>query len=157
MERLIRSLATGLLVVALCVLATSTAFAQLVTTKSSIAFGNVIGLTAKADSFYVKNTTQFGFSLTGISKNTTSYVVEGNPTALIFPNDSVKIKVTFTPNALGSIPDTVTITHNSFSQAALKVPLSGTGTNALRITNPRTGAVLTSLAFLPMSCPDPRG
>jgi hypothetical protein len=50
----------------------------------------------------------------------------------------------------------VTITHNSFSQAALKVPLSGTGTNALRITNPRTGAVLTSLAFTDVLSGSPR-
>ncbi|MBI3111113.1 MAG: choice-of-anchor D domain-containing protein [Ignavibacteriales bacterium] len=156
MERLIRSLSTGILGLALCVLATSNVFAQLTTTKSSIAFGNVIGLTSKADSFYVKNTTQFGFSLTGISKNTTSYAVEGNPTALILPNDSVKIKVTFTPAALGSIPDTVRITHNSSSQQAFRIPLSGTGTNPLRITNPRTGAVLTSLAFTDVLSGSPR-
>ncbi|MEX0735871.1 MAG: choice-of-anchor D domain-containing protein, partial [Bacteroidota bacterium] len=152
MARLIRSLATGMLVVALCVLATSTTFAQLTTSKSSLAFGNVVGLTSKADSFYVKNTSQSTFSLTGISNASSQYMAvfdlpPSNPGASLVPGDSIKVRVTFLPTALGVQRDTVVITHTSHTQSPISLPLSGTGTNFLRFTNPRTGAVLTSLAF----------
>jgi hypothetical protein len=73
--------------------------------------------------------------------------VEATVPVILRGGDSVKVRVTFTPNAVGAVADTVVITHNNSAQSPLRVPMSGTGINPLRITNPRTGANLTSLAF----------
>lgn len=130
------------------VLLPSTALGQaLRTSKTSLPFGSVLALTSRADSFYVRNTSQSEFQLTGINNLSPQFRVEATVPVILRGGDSVKVHVTFTPNSVGAVADTIVITHNNSAQGALRVPMSGTGTNPLRLTNPRTGANLTSLAF----------
>ncbi|MBI3587031.1 MAG: choice-of-anchor D domain-containing protein [Ignavibacteriales bacterium] len=121
---------------------------SLTISKTSIAFGNITVFTPKTDSFYIKNTTQFGFGLTGFSKKSSRYTIDGNPNALLTGFDSVKVRVIFNPDSVGALLDTLVITHTSSSQAAFKVALSGTGVNNIIIISAVSAAPLTALNFV---------
>ncbi|MEK6755895.1 MAG: hypothetical protein AABZ02_07065, partial [Bacteroidota bacterium] len=107
-------------------------------TKTSISFGSISVLTSKKDSFYVKNRTQFGYQITAVAKRFPAYVVSYEGSGVIFPFDSLKVRVTFTPDSVGSYPDTLVLTHNA-TPTPIKVVLSGTASNLILIASPRTG------------------
>ena len=120
--------------------------AQLATTKTSLSFGSVTVFASKSDSFYVKNSTQLGYALTGATNKSSRFTVSGTVTGIVA--DSVKIRVTFSPDSVGALLDTLIITHSVPNLAPLKVVLSGTGVLNIRLTNPRTAALVTSLAMV---------
>ncbi|MBI3788908.1 MAG: choice-of-anchor D domain-containing protein, partial [Ignavibacteriales bacterium] len=121
---------------------------SLTISKTSIAFGNLTVFTSKTDSFYIKNTTQFGFGLTGFSNKSGRYTIDGNPNAILTGFDSVKVRVTFNPDSVGALLDTLVISHTSSSQAAFKVALSGTGVNNIVLLSAVSAAPLTALNFV---------
>lgn len=134
-----------LLVLMLLLAGALPAYAQLSVSKSSISFGNVIASISKTDSFYVKNSTQLGYKLNGFSTQSPRFTLAGDPNAIVA--DSVKIRVTFTPDSVGAFSDTVTITHSA-PGGILKVALSGSGLSGIAFLSPRTGATLATLSMV---------
>ena len=129
------------------VILSGTGDVQLVSTKTPLAYGSVLVGSTQADSFYVKNKSNINYNVSAISNlQTARFVLSATPGALN-AGDSLKIKVTFTPDSVGNLSDTVSITHNAPFGNPLKVPLSGTGGNPLRLVN-RTGATLTVMAMV---------
>jgi hypothetical protein len=145
MKQLTRIGVLAVLVAVLLIAGALPSYAQLSVSKSSIAFGSVaVGLTSKADSFYVRNSTQTGYAVYGITTKTSRFTVTGTPGTV---TDSIKVRVTFTPDAVGAFTDTVTIVHSA-PGAFLKVVLSGTGISGIVLASPRTGATLTTLTMV---------
>ncbi len=121
----------GVFLVAVCVTDT---VAQIRMSKTNIAFGSLRATTSKVDSFYVKDTSATGTTITAAATATGRYVLTataGNLTPSLAAGDSVWYKVTFTPDLIGVANDTVAVTH---AGGTLKLPLSGTGTSNLDLS-----------------------
>ena len=143
MKQLTRTGALALLVAVLLVVGALPTYAQLSTSKSSITFTSIIAkTTSKADSFYVRNSSQLGYFINGITTGTSRFTATG-PTGVIA--DSIKVRVTFTPDGAGVFTDTVFIAHTA-PGALLKVVLSGTGVSGIVLASPRTGGTLTTFS-----------
>jgi len=143
--RYLTRLGTLLLLVSMLLLAGALpAYAQLSVSKSSISFGSVIASQSKTDSFYVKNSTQLGYAISGITTGSSRFTATGFTGILA---DSVKIRVTFIPDGVGTFTDTVTVTHSA-PGGILKVALSGSGLSGILFKSPRTGATLATLSMV---------
>ena len=138
----------GALIVVFAVLAFHTAEAQSVrASKSTIAFGNQTVFVTKTDSFYVKNDSTVAISITAVTNTKTAFVPAakvGSLTPTIQPADSFWYYVNFTADAVGAVADTVVITHNGLTNNPIKIAVSGTGVNDVRLYNPATGGQYTT-------------
>jgi hypothetical protein len=120
---------------------------QLTVSKTSIAFGSVLGNVAKVDSFFVKDTSATSATITAVTNAKTQYVVtakNGNLTPTLASKDSAWYYVTFTPDAVGAVADTVKLTY---AAGTIAIPLSGTGTNPI-LTRNSAGAAITGLSWV---------
>ncbi|HCA80085.1 MAG TPA: hypothetical protein DEP53_10165 [Bacteroidetes bacterium] len=149
--KLLTRTGTLLVIVALLFLASMPAFAQVSTSKTSISYGSVVATTTKTDSFYVKSTVPL--QLNSVTTSTSHFVVLDNPGGIIF--DSVKVRISFAPTAVGTLVDTVVLSHSG-STVPVKVALSGTGLSPIVLGSPRTGATLTTLAMVDTFATHPR-
>ena len=142
MYRLTNISAQIALAVTLIALSAPPISAQLSVSKSSISFGSVVVPGSKTDSFYVKNSTQLGYVVTGITTSTPRFTASGSIGVV---TDSAKIRVTFAPDGVGTFADTVIVSNNA--GATLKVTVSGSGLSGVVLGSPRTGATLITLTM----------
>src|SRR3990172_60990 len=149
--KLLTRTGTLLVIVALLFLAAMPAYAQVSTSKTSISYGSVVATTTKTDSFYVKSTVPL--QLNSVTTSTSHFVVLDNPGGIIF--DSVKVRISFAPTAVGTLVDTVVLSHSG-STVPVKFALSGTGLSPIVLGSPRTGATLTTLAMVDTFATHPR-
>jgi hypothetical protein len=120
---------------------------QLTVSKTSIAFGSILAATSKVDSFFVKDTSATSATITAVTNAKSQYVVtakDGNLTPTLASMDSAWYYVTFTPDAVGAVADTVKLTY---AAGTIAIPLSGTGTNPI-LTRNAAGATITALSWV---------
>jgi len=118
---------------------------------TSLSFGSVVAGKQKIDSFYVKSTVPY--NLNTLTTSTSSFTIDGDPRAVIL--DSIKVRVVFSPAAVGAIVDSVMITHSG-STDPLKVYLTGTGLSGIVLGSPRTGATLATFTMVDTFATHPR-
>ena len=138
--RLWLPLLMGLLVV-------TSGFAQVRTSKSSMGYGAIRVHTSKVDSFYVKDTTATGTTITGVTVKVGRFysvvASSGNLTPALAAGDSAWYRVTFAADSIGATVDTVFVT---FSGGTRAVALTGTGSSNLRFRN-AAGTTITALSW----------
>lgn len=137
-----RVLTTFLLVAVMA----SGALGQFQANKASIAYGSMLVYTTKVDSFSVKDTSASPESITAVTNSRSQVVVtakNGNMTPTLAAGDTVWYYVTFTPDTVGSVADTVKVTH---AGGTISIALSGTGTNNMSTRN-SAGATITGLTW----------
>ncbi len=142
MNHLTNTRARLVLAATLLIVEAQSAYTQLSVSKSSITFGSFVLPGSKTDSFYVKNSTQIGYALEGITTSTPRFTASGS---LGIVADSVKIRVTFAPDGVGVFADTVIVANSA--GASLKIILSGSGLSGIVLASPRTGATLAMLTM----------
>ena len=144
MRQLTRTVILAGLVAVLLVAGALPTYAQLTISKASIAFGSVyIGPTLKADSFYVKNPTQVGYTIDKITHGSSRFTVTGTTGVVA---DSIKIRVTFLPDSVGTYADTVVIAHSA-AGGVFTVPLSATVISGIVLSSPRSGGTFTTFSI----------
>lgn len=132
-----------------CLAVTSFTYAQLRSTKTAIDFGSVRALASRVDSFYVKNDSSFAQIIDEVFTRTSQFTVAGVTNYSLASRDSVKIRVTFRPDLIGTFRDTVYInSHGPTGERTLKVSLTGRGVDNIRFLSATTSAPITSLALV---------
>jgi len=114
----------------------------IVVTATFRIFGNKTVGTTDSLFFYVKNTGDLVLSVTSIGGLTAPFSVTPTSIASINKNDSVRVKVTFSPTVSGAKKDTVVIVSNDPVNPTKNVIVLGTGQ-----TNPTIVVTSTALNF----------
>ncbi|MEQ1558453.1 MAG: choice-of-anchor D domain-containing protein [Methyloglobulus sp.] len=103
-------------------------------TAGPLAFGDLLlNTTSAAQTVTVKNTGTGNLAISGAALTTgTNYAITSNTCpvspAVLAPNATCDINVTFKPTATGALADTLTITDNSSTGPTQTVTLNGNGT-----------------------------
>lgn len=137
MKRLVRTPLFFVLSILALSFSSSVAQNKFKASKTSIAFGSVVAAVSKVDSFSVKNDSSAVVNVSSITTNNGSiYALSGFTGGAINPAESVWVRITFTPAAVQSYPDTVKVNHDGAPNTAtpLKVALSGSGTGQVTVS-----------------------
>ena len=134
------------------------ASAQVTSTKSTVGLGSIRVYTTKTDSFRIKNSyASTAVNITAVTNNSSRFTVTtsaGPLTTSLAALDSITYYVTFAPDSVGTVLDTIVVTHDS---GTVTIPLSGAGTNNISLLTPAGGAMTSkalanSFAFRVRSC-----
>jgi hypothetical protein len=94
---------------------------------SNVAFGNVTVATTATQNVQLTNTGNAGVDITTVSTTGTGFSVSGGSNAILNPNQSVTVTVSFDPQTAAQLSGNLLVSSNA---PALNVPLSGTGVAA---------------------------
>ena len=102
---------------------------QLTASATSVAFGSVTVGTPVTKTINLTNSGGANITISGVSITGAAFKASGGSNATLTPNSSVTISVSFDPTSAALAQGTLSISSNA-SNAALSIPLTGTGTAA---------------------------
>ena len=98
----------------------------MLSTSSSLSFGNVKVGTSAAKLLTLTNTGNSNLNISAVSASGSGFSTSGGSNMTLTPNQSTGVQVSFLPTAVGSADGTVNIATNDMSSVA-QIAISGVG------------------------------